>query len=344
VTQNGLEPGLLAEALAEYRRSVDLLEKLLADSPGDPKIRRYLAEALGLGNMGCCLRSARQLGESEAQYRRAIEIRRELLRGPDPAGIADIRTRADMAGELADLPYLVSTVHLMAQMLDSKGQVAEAEGLRRQLADDIAAVAARFSGPKFRSRRRMWAMQLTTGQLPVFDGSRRRDVMINYRLALILDPDNPGALNNLAWSLASVPSDPWFDPAQGLALARKAVALDPNAWTYLNTLGVAAFRARDWKTATKVLQQSITFTGGEAHDFFFLAMTFWHQGNKKEAREMFDRAVAWTDQNKPDDPELLRFRAEAAALLGQPCPKPKSRTDRADTDHGFHETTPAKTT
>jgi hypothetical protein len=85
---------------------------------------------------------------------------------------------------------------------------------------------------------------------------------------------------------------------------------------------VAAFRARDWNTAAKAFHQSITFTGGGAYDLFFLAMTSWHQGNPKAAREIYDRAVAWTDTNKPDDPELRDLRAEAAALLGQPGPKP----------------------
>ena len=40
---------------------------------------------------------------------------------------------------------------------------------------------------------------------------------------------------------------------------------------------------------------------------------------------MYDRAVAWTDKNKPDDPELRGLHAEAAALLGQPGPKPKRK-------------------
>jgi len=342
-TKGDLEPRLLAEALADYRQSVDLLEKLLADSPGNPKIRRYLAEALGLGSMGCCLRSALRTDEAESLYRRSIQIRRELLRGTGSGGVADVRARADVCGELDDLPYLVSTVHLMAGLLDGKGRVAEAEGLRRQLEDDIVAVAARLAEPKFQQRRQTWAGQLIDGRLPLFDRSRRRDLMINYRLALILDPDNATAINNLAWSLVSVPSDPWFDPTQGLALARKAVALKPKELSFLNTLGVAAFRARDWKTAAKVLQQSATFTRGEAHDLFFLAMTYWHQGNKQEARELYDRAVAWTDKNKPNDPELRQFRAEAAALLGQPSKKSKPGTHQAETDEGLRESTPAKT-
>jgi hypothetical protein len=53
-------------------------------------------------------------------------------------------------------------------------------------------------------------------------------------------------------------------------------------------------------------------------DFFFLAMAHWQLGEKDEARKYYDKAVAWMDKNKPDDEELRRFRAEAAALLGVP--------------------------
>ena len=42
----------------DFKQSIDLLEKLLAESPDDPKIRRYLADALGLGGMGCSMISA----------------------------------------------------------------------------------------------------------------------------------------------------------------------------------------------------------------------------------------------------------------------------------------------
>jgi tetratricopeptide (TPR) repeat protein len=312
----------LAEAVSNFRLSVDLLEKLLSELPGDTRIRRYLAEAMGVSNMGCCLVSAGRIDEADSYYARAIQIRRDLLRGTSSGGSADGRARADVDEELDDLPYLVSMVHLMTMLLEAKGRATEAERLRQQLEDDIVAVAARLSGPEFQPRRRTWATQLTLGRLPIIDPSRRRDVMTRHRLALILDPDNAAALNNLARSLASLPGDPWFDPAQGLALARKAVALEPNEWSFLNTLGVAAFRASDWSTAAKAFRQSITFTGGGAYDLFFLAMTYWHQGDKTDAREMYDRAVAWTDKNKPGDPELRGLRAEAAALLGQPDPAP----------------------
>jgi len=147
---------------------------------------------------------------------------------------------------------------------------------------------------------------------------------------LVLDPDSGEASNHLAWALSSVPGDPWYNPTEALAFARKAVELQPGAWPFLNTLGVAAYRAKDWKTATEALQKSVTFTGGEAHDLFFLAMIHWQQGNKQLAQTCYDRADAWTEKNGPNDQELLRFRAEAAAVLGQPCAKPDAEKEHCE--------------
>jgi serine/threonine protein kinase len=340
-------PRLLAEALADHGRSVELLEKLLIDSPQDQRIRRDLAEAIGLGGMGCCLLSALRFDEAEQHYRRAIQIRRELLLDtvPGAVGAAGVRSRTDVAGELDDVSLLVSTVHRVAGLLDRRGRTAEAREMRRQLEDDVTAVAAQLSDPNFQQRRRLLARQLMDGseQFGSSDQSGRQELVINCRLAVILDPENAYVCNNLAWALASVPGDPWFDPAKGVTLARKAIALEPNNWTFFNTLGVAAFRTHDWETATKALQQSITYTGGLAHDLFFLAMTYWHQGNKKKASETFDQAVAWADKHRPDDAELHRFRAEAAALLGRPCPQPKHETNQAEKDEGLRENAHAKT-
>jgi tetratricopeptide (TPR) repeat protein len=319
MTENGPDPGLLAEAVTDFQRSVSLLEKLRAESHGDTGIRRHLAEAMGVGSMGCCLLSAGRTEEALSRYRRAIQLRRELVRDTNSSRSPDGQAGSYVEEELDDLPHLVSMVQLVTMLMEAKGQLAEAECLRKQLEDDVVAVAGRLSGPEFQSRRRTWATRLTLGQLPVINPKQRRDAMARHHLALVLDPDNARALNNLACSLASFPDDPWFDPAKGLALARKAVALEPNEWSYLHTLGVAAFHARDWNTAANSFRQSITFTGAGAYDLFFLAMTYWHQGNKKDAREMYDRAIAWTEMNKPDDAELRDLRAESAALFGQPA-------------------------
>src|SRR5262249_35093898 len=150
----------------------------------------------------------------------------------------------------------------------------------------------------------------------------RRAIIQNCPLALILDPENPYFINNLAWALASAPEDPWFDPKRAVELARKAVALNPPDGNLWNTLGVAAFRLRDWKTAAESLQRSNRISSGTGIDCFFLAMTRWHQGKREEARQWFDQAIAWIERTKSEDPELRRFHAEAASLLGLDCPRP----------------------
>jgi hypothetical protein len=62
--------------------------------------------------------------------------------------------------------------------------------------------------------------------------------------------------------------------------------------------------------------------GGNATDWFFLAMAHWRSGQKDTARTWYDKAVARTKQNNPTDPDLRQFWSEAADLFGAPGPDP----------------------
>jgi hypothetical protein len=55
---------------------------------------------------------------------------------------------------------------------------------------------------------------------------------------------------------------------------------------------------------------------GRAYDLFFLAKAYWRLGEKKKARECYDKAVQWKDKHNPQDPALLPIHLETAALLG----------------------------
>jgi tetratricopeptide (TPR) repeat protein len=148
---------------------------------------------------------------------------------------------------------------------------------------------------------------------------------IAYQELLSENPDVraplSSCLGNLAWSLATCPVPQFRDPAQAVALARKAVEMSTTGKRLLsqrwNTLGVALYRNGDWKPAVAALEKSMGFRNGddEAFNGFFLAMAHWQLGQRDQARTWYDRAAAWMEKNGPRDKELIRFRAEASALL-----------------------------
>jgi tetratricopeptide (TPR) repeat protein len=138
-----------------------------------------------------------------------------------------------------------------------------------------------------------------------------------YGRAIELDPEDALARNNLAWLLATCPDAKLRDPGRAVELAKRAVELAPKEGNFFNTLGAAQYRAEDGKAAIEALEKSRELRqGGDAFDFFFLAMAHWQRGEKETARKWFDQAVPWMDKNAPHNEELRRFRAEAAELLG----------------------------
>jgi hypothetical protein len=53
-----------------------------------------------------------------------------------------------------------------------------------------------------------------------------------------------------------------------------------------------------------------------SEDFFFLAMAHQRAGHMDEARKWYDKGITWIDKHAPKDSELLRYRTEAASVLG----------------------------
>jgi tetratricopeptide (TPR) repeat protein len=136
-------------------------------------------------------------------------------------------------------------------------------------------------------------------------------------------PTLAGGYNDLAWLLATCPDATERDPGRAIDLAKKAVELEPKAAEYWNTLGVANYRAGDWKAAVAALDRSVELNqGGEAVDLLFLAMAHRKLGNHNQARKAHAQALQWLDKNQEaleKDPghaqEVRRFRAEAAEVL-----------------------------
>jgi eukaryotic-like serine/threonine-protein kinase len=137
-------------------------------------------------------------------------------------------------------------------------------------------------------------------------------------------PKDPRPLNERAWKLATGPVAR-RDPEQALALAQRAVALDPGNPQHLNTLGVALYRSGQYAEAILVLERSYAAgkgTGG-AFDLFFLAMSHQKLEHTSQAKECYDRAVRWLGEHKtlPETAaaELIGIRGETKAVLAGPA-------------------------
>ena len=167
-------------------------------------------------------------------------------------------------------------------------------------------------------------------------GSKQRtEALAALRLAIKTDPSDARAHNKLAWLLLMGPTE-LHDPKAALPLAHRAVELTPKMSLYLNTWGVALYRNGEFKESVGVLERSLAAGNGEtdAFDLFCLAMCDHRLGKKVAAKDCYDRAAKWFQEQRSYLPaerleELTRFQAEAEEELG--------RSDRGPVQPRFND-------
>jgi serine/threonine protein kinase len=147
-----------------------------------------------------------------------------------------------------------------------------------------------------------------------FDEALRRD---SYSLIV---------LQHSAWFLTVCPDPQFRQPERALRLAKRLVAIatpqDDRAHFSggvrpLFTLGLAQYRIGDWTAARRSLEDSCRRrNGGDAYEWFILAMVHARMGNEAEARASCEQAVRWTRANRYGDFELHFFDDEAARIPG----------------------------
>ena len=136
-------------------------------------------------------------------------------------------------------------------------------------------------------------------------------------------PDTPdvqrrwcNCANDLAWLLLNHPDRASRDPETALAFSNQVVQRCSDCGTYWNTLGVAYFRAGDFKAAITALDQAISLNGeGTPFDHIFLAMAHARLGDPAQAQQWLAQAVTGKEQGYPGHSELGRFCDEAASIL-----------------------------
>jgi tetratricopeptide (TPR) repeat protein len=331
-----------------YGHALSRFEKLVADFPNVPDYR----QELGACHFGLAFRLAGMKDrdkDAEAAYRQAIDVYEQLTTA--------VPTNQDNQGTLADCHNNLGSIlarrgeseaaeKALRQAIAIKeklvAEVPAKPGYRRELArslDNLGNLLAANKGSNEAEQAFRRAVELLEKLTADFRyGSEFRDglVLYSYHLAVLLAatgqtqeaehaygkllqlaPKSADAHNNLAWLLATCPDAKFRDASRAVRLAKKAVELAPKEGGHWNTLGVAQYRAGDWKAAVTALDKSMELRkSGDSFDFFFLAMAHRQLADKDKARKLYDQAVQWMDKNKPNDEELRRFRAEAAELLG----------------------------
>lgn len=148
--------------------------------------------------------------------------------------------------------------------------------------------------------------------------NQSKEAVEHFQRVLDLNPKYDPAINELAWTFLMDQDLSLRDPERGLQLAQQAVELDCESGAYRNTLGVAYFRNGDYAQAIRTLRESVELrNGGDGFDWYFLAMSYAHQGDKKLASEWFDRAQAWCRTQLPLSEELRLAQAEAEQLFNR---------------------------
>jgi len=146
-----------------------------------------------------------------------------------------------------------------------------------------------------------------------------------YRNYLAGDPNSPVRMNALAWYLVSALDPREWRPSEALELSRRVLKAAPDTDGVLNTLGLAEYRAGHWDQAIDALNRAVQKDGNsDPTNFFFLAMAHWRRGDKDQARSFFERGARLASARLANNPEWRMFWAEAAGVLGQPGPPPKT--------------------
>ncbi len=136
------------------------------------------------------------------------------------------------------------------------------------------------------------------------------EAIATYEEIVKVNPKHDTAFDNLAWWLATCPEVKFRNPARAVELAGKAVALNSHVFRSWITLGVAQYRADDYKGAVATLTKMDGRPGRVAG--LFLAMAHHKLGNREQAHKSFDVAIRWLGTFSDAE---IRFRSEAEELL-----------------------------
>jgi serine/threonine-protein kinase len=319
------EAGLRADLVATYRSLSAALQRLQRHGEAIEALENAVAcydaaaERSG-GDQAHPLGKAdllNDLGRLLAEANRPAEGRQALQKASDLC--------AKVAGQFPDDPAIGRDLQAecyfqWTRALSPLGRQSDAAETARKAIDLYTSLGAqRSDGPAPQEVMYRWRLAVTSHLLGVALGAtgHPHEAAEAYRKAVTLHPERALFCNDLAWFLVGSKDPPAHDPAEAVDLARKAITIEPTAAHIWNTLGVAYYRAGQFRAAIAALEKSDELGQGREFGFnaVFLALSRWQLGERDEARRWYDDAVRWMREKKPKDEALRRFQAEAEALI-----------------------------
>ena len=301
--------GRWEEAEREYRAAHDLRVQMVAEQPGHAwlqntlaHVRTYLVELL---------MKVGRLSEAQELARLAVAQHEEILRNyPD---LGDYRRCA--GGGFESFGKVQAA---LGQTREAEAALRRSVAIREKLVADIPNVPVHGDD--------LAGSYYNLG-LCLAEAGRAEEAAAFFRKALALweqlvtpSPRTRACERHLAWMLATCPATEFRDPPRALTLAKKSMQHEGETARHWSLLGLAQYRAGDYAAAIESLHKSIDLAnGGDAQQWLFLAMSLQQQGDHAQAREWYDKAVAWIEKIHPGEESYVRFRIEAAKLLGVPA-------------------------
>jgi tetratricopeptide (TPR) repeat protein len=257
--------------------------------------------ARSLAELSEALMTAGRSGDAERAYGQALAIGRKLL--------------SQFPNDAMALQNAATTYRLWGLWLQKAGRLTEAEQVLREALGQWEQLSE--THPELKALQSIRSTTLEGLACVLSQGGQSERAAEIYDQLLRINSGSAAACNNLAWFLATCPDKDLRNPDRAVEFAQKAVELAPKDGSNWNTLGVAQYRAGDWKGAIESLHKSqeLTAEATRAYDGFFLAMAHGQLGDKEQARKWHEKAVEWMEKNANANEELQRFRLEAEELL-----------------------------
>lgn len=241
---------------------------------------------------------------AEGHLEQAEEICHRLIVSQDPA------TAAEGWGRLADLR---GSQRQWDQASEAARQALE---LRSQLVRCNPGVREYLSGAADDMER---LARCLTRQDQFSEAIATWEEVIHLRGQLAMEaPDSTAnlawarSLNDLAWLTAGGSSAPCSDPERAIALAEKAVTLDPANPTHWNTLGLAYFRGGRWDDSISALSRSTTLGQDDYRGVndLIMAMAWKCKGQDQEAMRLLHNSQVWFNSRHKLASSLEHLRTE----------------------------------